>query len=675
MLPVTVHSSNGMIYFSAFSRTLELSSAMASSSNVELKNFSGLKDKDGAETGLDNPVFRTDRSNETLRSTGSNDNMNGPTQQPRHRHTSSVHGASGNVADLKLEEETLGACGLFVHSAQRTVTEAWRDHRNAIIRTVQCVLLLLYFAYFAYALYYRFGDEGSLRLLACTLFGVFILCLKLAWGHISRFAAQCFPSVPARNSKRMRKICRWALYVGSTVAMVTLLIVLVALRTPGNLLSLAGLAGFIAVSYVTSVSPARVNWHPVFWGFSLQFYFAVIILRTQWGFQAFSWLGSRVSEFIDYAAAGAVFVFGESYNDHFFAFSVMPMIVFMSAVISVLYYLGVMQAIVNVIGRFLAFCLGTTPAESLVASANIFMGMTDAPLLVRPFVARMTKSELHAIMTGGFATIAGSVLGAYIGFGVPANHLLSASVMSAPAALAISKLTYPETEERLIEIDEYASMGKSEERNLIEAASAGATWSIGLVGNVLVNVMAFLSILKFVNATLTWFGDRVGVEGLSFELICSYVLYPVALFMGTEPRDCRRVAELVGIKTFTNEFIAYVALQKYLQNGENWANYTSLYNASDPTHVEYTGDDVRLLQWNVTLEKGYMTRRSEVIATYALCGFSNFGSMGILLGGLSAMAPDRKHDMAAIVLRAMIAGNIACFFTACIAGLFFEEYE
>ncbi|KAL8573270.1 hypothetical protein ACOMHN_006681 [Nucella lapillus] len=355
---------------------------------------------------------------------------------------------------------------------------------------------------------------------------------------------------------------------------------------------------------------------------------------------------------------------------------IMPMVVFFSAVMSVLYYLGVMQRIISVLGRFLGFCLGTTAAESLCAAFNIFLAMTDTPMMVRPYLPKMTKSELHAIMTGGFATIAGSVLGAYIGFGVPANHLLSASVMSAPAALAISKLTYPETEPEAVQDQDYDIVDRGSEGNLIEAASAGASYSILLVGSILVNIIAFLSILKFVNATLTWFGDRAGVQDLTFELICSYLLYPVALFMGTElGPDCRRLGELVGIKTFTNEFIAYKSLEKLLNNRQLWNNYTTLYDVSDPANVAYHDLDITLTRWNVTLEKGFLSRRSEVIATYALCGFSNFGSMGILLGSMSAMAPERRADVASIIFRAMIAGNVACFFTACIAGLFYQEFD
>ncbi|CAL1526428.1 unnamed protein product, partial [Lymnaea stagnalis] len=425
------------------------------------------------------------------------------------------------------------------------------------------------------------------------------------------------------------------------------------------MVSLGGLAAFIVICFLASHNPAKVNWHPVYVGFVVQFIFALIILKTRWGFEAFKWLGDRVTEFLAHSNAGAAFVFGDYarivsfqgqtieftgvYTLHFFAFSIMPVVTFFSTVITVLYYLGIAQAIIKVIGRFLSFWMGTTPAESLSVSANIFVSMTEAPLIIRPFLPIMTSSELHTVMVGGFATIAGGVMGAYIGFGVPADHLISASVLSAPAALAISKLLYPETEKPIVKAEDYDNMEKTGERNIIEAACNGANISAQIIAAIIVNVMAFLSLLKFVNATLTWCGERVGVQNLTFEaritnanytffcMICSYVLFPVALFMGTESADCRKMAELIGLKTFTNEFIAY-EVDSFL-----------LYYCS-------------------------LQQRSQIIATYALCGFSNFGSIGILLGSMSAMAPQRKSTMSSIVLRAMIGGNVACFFTACIAG-------
>jgi len=584
------------------------------------------------------------------------------------------------------------SCCRAIYNIQQTLCKFYTEHKCVIWRVFAVICLIAYLVYFALAMNYEFGDEGSIRLLVCTIFGLLLLVLHLTKHHFAKCTQGIDNFLELDMYKKQRRIIRWVLYVVSTVGMVTLIIVLVALDKPKNLWSLAGLAALIIICFVTSYNPGMVDWHPVFWGFSVQFYFAVIILKTQWGYDTFDWLGARVTEFLAYSDAGAKFVFGDyasvpgtlspkdgsapiegtlaiqgAYTIHFFATKIMPVVVFFSTVIAILYHLGIMQVIIRVIGKFLAFCLGTTAPESLNAAGNIFVAMTESPLMIRPFLRTMTRSELHAVMTGGFATIAGSVLGVYIEFGVPADHLLSASVMSAPAALAISKLTYPEVEVPVIDKESFDKSEKTEEGSVIEAACTGAMKSATIVASILVNVIAFLSILEFINATLMWLGERVGKDDLTFEYICSYVLYPVALFMGTEPDDCRQVAELIGVKTFTNEFIAYQRLKGLLDNRQVLDAYNGTWHND--------GDDIVLDTTGQTLEKGVLSERSELIATYALCGFSNMGSMGILLGTLSAMVPARRSTMAKLVVRAMIAGNIACFFTACIAGLFFEDHD
>ncbi|KAL4220156.1 hypothetical protein ACF0H5_020565 [Mactra antiquata] len=385
----------------------------------------------------------------------------------------------------------------------------------------------------------------------------------------------------------------------------------------------------------------------------------------------FKWLGDRVTEFLQHSTAGIVFVFGEAWHQHVFIMKVIAIAPFFMAFINMLYYLGVMQAIISVIGRLLAFCMRTTPAESINAAANIFCSMTTSQLMIQPFLEDMTRSELHAVMTGGFATVAGGIMAAYINLGVPANHLLSASVMSAPAALAISKLSYPETEITKGSKKDFSFKDKGSERNIIEAITNGATLSLKIWAAIGTNVVAFLSLLGFVNSTLAWMGDRVGIENLSFELICSYVLFPVSFFMGVEPDDCGRVAELVGIKTFTNELIAYGNLQTYLENKKNLNNYTEYYNTTD---WHWRNNDVVLNITNTVLKGGVLSGKSEVIATYALCGFANFGSIGITLGSLGTLAPSKKSDLSRMILRAMVCGNVACFLTACIAGLLYKPF-
>ncbi|KAK3578737.1 hypothetical protein CHS0354_010118 [Potamilus streckersoni] len=572
-------------------------------------------------------------------------------------------------------EEDLNGCQRGVLRLQTGCYDCVKAKKTVIKYLILFILAAAYFAYFGYAMYYRFGDEGSHRLLGFTVFAVVLINGNFFFKMFENKLDTIFERVGrALKSKRLMKariFLRWFLKVGVFIFLIVYIILDVAIEQPRNLVSVAGLALYIIIFYFTSTNPAKVHWHTVFWGIAIQYIFALIILRTQWGYDIFKWLGDRVTELLEYTMAGVKFVFGDLWFQHFFAFKVLSIVVFFATFINIMYFLGVMQFLIRHIGRFLSFCMDTTPAESISAAGNIFLGMIEAPLMIRPFLADMTKSELHAVMTGGFASIAGSVLGAYIGFGVPANHLLAASVMSAPAALAISKLAYPETEAIKASSKDFSRMEKSEERNLIEAASAGATASIKLLGAIAVNVIAFLSLLDFVNSTLIWFGDRVGLQNFSFQFICSYILYPVAYFMGTAPEDSRKVAEMIGIKTFTNEFIAYGVLSDLISNRHKLENYTTFFNGTGLW--SWRGDNILLGITNQTLKGGVISVKSEVIATYALCGFSNFGSIGITLGGMATLAPNRKKELSRMVLRAMIAGNVSCFLTACIASLLYKE--
>ncbi len=374
------------------------------------------------------------------------------------------------------------------------------------------------------------------------------------------------------------------------------------------------------------------------WGIALQLIFALLILKTTAGFAVFKFLGDVVSQFLNFSDAGAKFVFGDNFEEHFVAFKVLPTIIFFSSFITVLYHYGILQQVVKGVAWLMMKTMGTSGAESLSCAANIFVGQTEAPLLIKPYVATMTQSELHAVMTGGFATIAGGVMAAYISFGVSAEHLIAASVMSAPAALAISKLLFPETEKSLtagvvqIEVEPTTA-------NVIDAAAVGASEGMKLALNVAAMLIAFLGLLALVNALLGWMGARFGLPQLSLEWIFSYLLAPVAWLMGVPWADCGQVGVLLGKKTILNEFIAYLDLKTLIDNGRK--------SASLPT----------------------ISERSQIIATYALCGFSNIGSIGIQIGGIGGIAPERQADLALLGIRAMIAGSLACFMTAAIAGM------
>lgn len=558
---------------------------------------------------------------------------------------------------------------------RRTVYLTYNDHKKVFWIGFWTLLAALYFAYVIYAMVKTFDvdDEGSMRLLIVTSLGTVFVIGRILWGKFMTDIQ--FTVFDSQNPTliKARLILYWCLVIGTTIFFISFIIVDVAIDRPKNLISAFGMFAFILVFFLFSKNPAKVQFRPVFWGLALQFYFALLILRTEFGYRAFEWLGDRVREFLAHTDAGSKFVFGSEYERHFFAFKVLTVIVFFSAIISVLYYLGVMQFVIRHLARFLAFCLGTSPTESLNAAGNIFIGQSESPLMIRPFIKEMTKSEIHAVCTGGFATIAGSVMAAYILMDIPPNHLLSASVMSAPAALAMAKLFYPETKTSKHRAEDVYNMEKGKESNIIEAASNGASISISLIANIAVNLIAFIAILNFLDSTLIWMGHRVDMYDpeLTFTLICSYLFYPVSWLLGTDKDDVRKVAGMIGTKTFLNEFVAYGELSTYIGNTAKYNNYisnsTGTYNGTS-----YKNDDIIINYTGEVLVGGILSDRSVVVATYALCGFSNISSIGIMLGALGALAPSRKKDITKVVVRAMIAGNVACFMTACIAGLLYK---
>ncbi|BBD57577.1 Na+ dependent nucleoside transporter [Nostoc sp. HK-01] len=396
-------------------------------------------------------------------------------------------------------------------------------------------------------------------------------------------------------------------------------------------ISLLGILVFIGISYAFSVERQAIRWRTVAWGLGLEFIFALIILKTPWGLNIFKSLGDIVSNFLAFSDVGAKFVFGENFKDHLFAFQVLPTIIFFSAFISVLYYYGILQRIVNILALVMIKTMKTSGSESLSCAGNIFLGPTESALMVKPYIGSMTLSELHAVMTGGFATIAGGVLGAYLSFGIPAEHLIAAFFMTAPTSLVVSKLMYPETE-----VSQTAGQAKIDVEtnyvNVIDAATTGAIDGVKLAVNVGVMIIAFLGLLAALNALLGWLGSLVNLPQLSLQLILSVIMAPIAWLMGVPWQDCQQVGALLGTKTILNEFIAFLDLKQLIQDGK-------------------------------------ISQRAVIIATYALCNFANIGSIGITIGGLTGMAPYRQHDLAHLGVRTMIAGLLASFITACIAGI------
>ena len=407
-----------------------------------------------------------------------------------------------------------------------------------------------------------------------------------------------------------------------------------------RLISLFGLLVMIALAFAMSADRRKVDRRLVAAGVGLQFLLALLVLKTGPGQVLFGYIGAFFTALLNYVDAGSSFVFGEAFGEHFFAFKVLPTIIFFSALMGVLYHLGLVQYAVAAFAWVMQRTLRTSGAESLAAAANIFVGQTEAPLVVRPYVASMTRSELMALMVGGFATIAGGVLAAFVGLGIDAGHLVAASVISAPAALLVAKIMQPEVEASKtlgkisVEIERTAT-------NVVEAAANSTLDGLRLALNVAAMLIAALGLIALVDGALGLLGQVVGyilgMEGMEWSLSAAlgYLFAPFAWLMGIEAKDCLLAGELLGKKMVANEFVSYVQLSQWIQPGSG---------------VE-------------------LSQRSVVILTYALCGFANFSSIGIQIGGIGGIAPERRRDLARLGFRAMLGGSLACFMTACVAGI------
>ncbi|XP_078056305.1 sodium/nucleoside cotransporter 1 [Mustelus asterias] len=519
----------------------------------------------------------------------------------------------------------------------------YKAHSTLVRRIILFLILALFLAFLITACI--FDLQRALALLIMTCVVTFFVSYDFLKKHFGKQIINLFTPV----SSCLQKHSRWLKRIFALLALAGLIawLAIDTAKRPKQLISFGGLCLLVFILFIFSKSPLAVSGRTLFVGLGMQFVLGIFIIRTEPGFQAFNWLGEQVQIFLNYTTAGSSFLFGNELIHGIFAFQALPIVVFFSCVMSILYYVGVMQWLIIKIAWLMQVTMGTSATESLSVAGNIFVGQTEAPLLIRPYLTDMTKSEIHAVMTGGFATIAGSVLGAYISFGINASSLIAASVMAAPCALALSKLSYPEIEESRFTSEEGVELDCGEEQNILEAASNGASASIGLVANIAVNLLAFLAILDFLNAALSWLGGMLDYPELSFQVICSYVFMPIAFMMGVDWSDSFLVAELIGIKLFLNEFVAYQKLSEYQRNRLSGVE-------------EY-----------ISGQKQWISVRAETLTTYALCGFANFSSVGVMLGGLSAIAPMRKSDMAQIVIHALFTGFFTSLVNACVAGILF----
>lgn len=412
-----------------------------------------------------------------------------------------------------------------------------------------------------------------------------------------------------------------------------------------RVVSFAGLFVMMGLAWAMSNNRRKVNLRIVAGGLALQFGMGLLVLKTDPGQDFFLWLGDIFKNMQTFTDEGSKLVFGVNTGPNetdypprdtlirTIAFGVLPTIIFFSALMSILYYMGVVQIVVRAIAKVMQWTLKTSGAETLSAASNIFVGQTEAPLVIKPYLPKMTESELMALMVGGFATIAGGVLAVYVGMGIPAGHLMTASVISAPAALLIAKIMVPEVETPETaggDIPEIKRTGS----NVVEAATLGATDGLKLALNVAAMLIAFTALVAALDAIIVWVGELINQEW-SLGALLGYVFSPLAWAMGIPREDVLRAGELLGLKMVANEFVAYS----------------------------------RMSEWQAPDSGVKLTERTSIILTYALAGFANFASVGIQIGGIGSLVPERQKDLAKIAVKAMLGGTLACFMTACIAGI------
>jgi len=410
-----------------------------------------------------------------------------------------------------------------------------------------------------------------------------------------------------------------------------------------KLISFLGLWVMLGLAWLLSENRKRVHVRLIGTGMLFQLIFALLILKTTPGRIVFDALERFVNRVIACGNEGSTFLFGEGFQEHYFAFSVLPLIIFFSCLTAVLFHWGVIQAVVKVLAWSMVRVMDVSGSESLAAAANVFLGHTEAPLMVRPYLESMTRSELMAMLTEGMATIAGPVMAAYVGLGIDAGHLLAASIMSAPASLVIAKIMVPEREVSLTKGQMRVEVPR-QGHNVIDAACNGAAVGLKLALNVGAMVLAFVCLIALINLGLEQgqflvvslangseaAKEMVQSSPLTFERIVGWIFCPFAWLMGIQSDDILKISSLLGEKTVLNEFIAYMDLVKL---------------------------------------RDQLDSRSFTIATYALCGFANFGSIAVQIGGIGSLVPSRREDIAQLSLRSMVGGTLAAFTTACIVGM------
>lgn len=398
------------------------------------------------------------------------------------------------------------------------------------------------------------------------------------------------------------------------------------------LTSILSIIIILFIAWLLSNNKKNLNFRIIIGGIFLQICIGILTLKTNFGSLLFNSAIIIITKLINLSDKSAEFIFGKNFTEHYFAFKVLPTIIFISSLSHILFHLGILQKIISAIGWVMFKVMRISGIESLVAAANIFCGQTEAPLLIRPYIKDMTNSALMCMMTTGMATVAGGVLAAYVGLGISAGHLICASFMAAPAAIVISKIIYPDTTSSKTDENKLSlQIQINKESNILAAACKGASDGVMLAINVAAMLIAFIALIELINVIIIKCSTIFGMQ-LTFQQIVGWIFYPIALIIGIDWSDAFTVAQLIGEKTVINEFYAFIHLSKLIKTAQ-------------------------------------ISERSASLATYALCGFANFSSIAIQIGGIGNLEPQRKKDFAKLGLKAMIGGTIASLLNTTIAGL------
>ncbi|CAH0404230.1 unnamed protein product [Chilo suppressalis] len=531
---------------------------------------------------------------------------------------------NGKVIHDSLEYEPSGWLEVSLTRVGSSTEQFFKNNASAMKTVSAFIFNGLVVGYFIGCWYYwAYFTQTPLEI--CNGFGSLIAFLAIVYFFViyfmvvKRYFGKWFErTVWSRVAGAAGCLCNimWVRW-GSVLAVLAAIAVFLYFDTqhsPERLISLLGLCLLIMLGFVFSAHPGRINWRSVGMGLLLQFAFGVLFIRWTPGRVALQCFSDKVATFLMYGVDGAAFAFGDLLvrQEGVFAFSTLPVIFFFSMLVEVLFFWGALQWFCLKLGQVLRSATDTTVCESVIAIGNVFLGMSESVLLIKPYLELLTKSELHVVMASGFATVSGTILAAYIGFGADPAHLVTASVMSAPAAICYSKLLLPETKRSLTTVDNIQPP-ESEDLSTLSAATRGATHGISLILNIIANIIAFVSFIAFLNGVLGYCGGMLGHPGLNLEWILGKIFIPLCWVMGVPWDECEFVGSLIGLKTVVNEFVAYQRM------GE-------------------------------MKKAGLLSPRSELIATYSLCGFTNPASAGIMIGAIAAIAPHQREVLSSVMV-------------------------